>query len=104
MEINKARLRFVDSNNRTILDKALVGIPLKNSVIIAHSIEFFNDPEPCMIHRSAVMKRLFWEICEYFESCISGRDTRIPWSEVTEPVKDYFDIRDEIESVIVYTK
>jgi hypothetical protein len=31
-------------------------------LIIAKSIYFFNDPEPCFIHRSAVAARLFEEI------------------------------------------
>jgi len=40
----------------------LADLPLKDEWIIKKSIEFFNDPEPCFIHRSAVMIRLLNEI------------------------------------------
>lgn len=40
----------------------LKDLPLKESVILAKSIEFFDDPEPCHIHRSAVRTRLTAEI------------------------------------------
>ena len=104
MELGRTRLRFIDKNGHVILDKALVGIPLKNSVIIAHSIEYFDDPEPCMIHRSAVMKRLFCEILEYFDTCAAGKGGRLPWNDIQVSVKDCFDIEGEIESVTAYTK
>lgn len=37
-------------------------IPLKEEVIIEKSIRFFDDPEPCFIHRNAVRVRLISEI------------------------------------------
>ena len=40
----------------------LMDLPLKDEWIIKKSIEFFNDPEPCFIHRSAVTIRLLNEI------------------------------------------
>ena len=42
----------------------LKDIPLKDSVIIQKSIHFFNDPEPCYIHRGAVRVRLTHELHE----------------------------------------
>lgn len=40
----------------------LKDIPLKEAVILEKSVEFFNDPEPCHIHRGAVRVRLTAEI------------------------------------------
>ncbi len=40
----------------------LKDLPLKESVIIEKSIYFFNDPEPCYIHRGAVQVRLTEEL------------------------------------------
>lgn len=37
-------------------------IPIKEEVIIQKSIDFFSDPEPCYIHRGAVVVRLNEEI------------------------------------------
>lgn len=40
----------------------LKDLPLKESVIIEKSIHFFDDPEPCYIHRGAVRARLVTEL------------------------------------------
>lgn len=42
-------------------------IPIKESVIINKSIQFFNDPEPCYIHRGAVSMRINEELMEELE-------------------------------------
>ena len=42
----------------------LDNLPLPESMILACSEEFFNDPAPCEIHRRAVALRLYGEIIE----------------------------------------
>lgn len=49
-------------NNTCIYQGLLKDIPLKDSVIIEKSILFFNDPEPCNIHRTAVQLRITEEL------------------------------------------
>ena len=50
----------------------LKDIPLKDSIIIQKSIHFFNDPEPCYIHRGAVRVRLTHELHEELLAATSG--------------------------------
>ena len=45
-----------------MLDKKLTGIPLKETAIVDASKEYYNDPYPCVIRRSAVMKIMFSQI------------------------------------------
>ena len=40
----------------------LTDLPLKEEIILEKSEEFFNDPNPCFIHRSAVRVRLLAEL------------------------------------------
>lgn len=53
---------------KVTLDKAVLydglwdNLPITEEVIIEKSIEFFNDPEPCAIHRGAVQIRLLAEL------------------------------------------
>lgn len=49
-------------NNACIYQGFLKDIPIKESVIIEKSIHFFNDPEPCNIHRTAVRLRITEEL------------------------------------------
>jgi hypothetical protein len=43
----------------------LNALPLREDTVLRLSIEFFGDPEPCMIHRSAVMSRMYMELYDY---------------------------------------
>lgn len=38
--------------------------PIPDSEVVRLSIRYFNDPEPCHIHRSAVCQRAFLEILD----------------------------------------
>ncbi|MDE6975193.1 MAG: hypothetical protein K2P38_19215 [Lachnospiraceae bacterium] len=43
-------------------------LPLDEKIIIEYSIRFFDDPDPCYIHRGAVRVRLLAELEESYES------------------------------------
>lgn len=57
------RLEFF-RDGREVFSCGLLDLPLKESVILEHSILFFDDPAPCYIHRGAVCVRLLAEIEE----------------------------------------
>lgn len=44
-------------------------IPIKEEVIIQKSIDFFSDPDPCYIHRGAVVVRLNEEVIMAIKDC-----------------------------------
>ena len=52
---------------KIIYEGKLEELPLKEAVILAKSDEFFNDPNPCFIHRGAVSVRLYAEMEEAME-------------------------------------
>jgi len=35
--------------------------------VLGLSLELYNDPEPCMIHRGAVLKRIYMQIIDALE-------------------------------------
>lgn len=45
-----------------LYDGLLKDVPIKEKILLEKSVEFFDDPEPCHIHRSAVRTRLTAEI------------------------------------------
>lgn len=59
-------VNFSDVNGGTLLRCKLTSVPLREDVVLRLSVEFFADPEPCMIHRSAIMSRMYMEMLEYF--------------------------------------
>lgn len=66
---------LTDSRNRTLYTGNIYSLPIRNEAIIQKSIDFFDDPEPCTIHRNAVYTRLCAEIELYImelgEYCVS---------------------------------
>lgn len=50
------------AGERVLYEGKLKDIPLKETVILEKSVHFFNDPEPCYIHRGAVRIRLTEEL------------------------------------------
>lgn len=58
---------------------------LPESVVLALSVEYFNDPEPCAIHRGAVHKRAMMEL---LERCPVG--TSLSLSSLEAPIRSYF--------------
>lgn len=60
------------ADGQKIYNGRLSEIPIKETVILNKSVHFFNDPEPCHIHRNAVRMRLAQEILqECQEECSS---------------------------------
>lgn len=59
---NKIIIKTLDGNilfNGNILD-----IPIKEDYIIKKSIEIFDDDDPCIIHKSFVIKKIVEELLE----------------------------------------
>lgn len=58
----KKRFLTVKLDNTLLYDGLWDNLPLTEEIIINKSIEFFDDKEPCEIHRSAVQIRLLAEL------------------------------------------
>jgi hypothetical protein len=92
----KMKVCFLDCNKKVIFEKRVIDIPLKEKTIISKSIEWFSDPEPCMIHRSAVMKRLYFELIEYFESQKNNGNSLLALETIPAPLLDMLDIDENV--------
>jgi hypothetical protein len=68
------RICITDESGGVLLDKKLTGMPLRESAIIDATKEYYNDPYPCIIRRSAVMKIMFSQI----EDMLKDRDLTLP--------------------------
>lgn len=56
------KIIFLDQENDILRESEITRLPLCEKSILAGSVKFYNDPEPCMIHRGAVMTRFYMEI------------------------------------------
>jgi hypothetical protein len=89
---------FFNKNGEKLMDKKLTSLPLKEEFIIQKSIEWFDDPEPCMIHRSAVMNKIYTRIGEYIKE---QKVNELLWNDLPESIRSAFDINGQVYKVIV---
>ena len=91
---NNMWLVFMGIDGEVTMQKKLTTLPIREDVLIRKSIEFFNDPEPCMIHRSAVMKRIYYELGDYLDAMLSNNIKEVDWVSVPEPLKEPLNVKD----------
>ena len=86
---NKARasvrIELLDEGGAVLGAWPAAQFPLPEDVVLALSVEYFNDPEPCHIHRSAVHKRAMMEL---MECCPVG--TQVAVSSLAAAQRRYF--------------
>lgn len=58
----KKRYLTVKLDNTVLYEGLWDNLPLTEEIIIQKSVEFFDDKEPCAIHRGAVQIRLLAEL------------------------------------------
>lgn len=92
-------ITFLGTGNVVVKSCKITSLPIKEQIIISKSIEFFNDSEPCFIHRSAVMKRLITEIDDYLYSVFKGGINEIKWSAFNEQFGDTLELGAEVGSI-----
>ncbi len=51
-----------DPDGHILFDGRITELAVPDRVVRDLSLKFFNDPEPCQIHRSAVLCRVFAEL------------------------------------------
>lgn len=88
------KISFLCDSEKVLFEKRISSIPLNEECVIKKSIEFFDDPSPCMIHRSAVMLRLYMEVLEYLEEHSDKQTRSILWNDIPEQLRNYLDMED----------
>lgn len=81
------------SNNQTLLYSKLTSVPLREDAVLRLSEELFGDPEPCMIHRSAVMNRIYMELSEYFLNNMICEKSTFSLVDLPERLVSFLDVR-----------
>ena len=86
-------LCLTDMGGKTLLSCKLTSVPLREDAVLRLSMEFFSDPEPCMIHRSAVMSRMYIELLEYFLHGMYNSKFTHAISELPERLASFIDFK-----------
>jgi hypothetical protein len=55
-------IKIIDQQGHVIFSGNILDLPIQNQYIIKRSIELFDDPDPCIIHKSYVIRKIVEEI------------------------------------------
>jgi hypothetical protein len=55
-------IKITDQQGHVIFSGNILDLPIQNQYIIKRSIELFDDPDPCIIHKSYVIRKIVEEI------------------------------------------
>lgn len=63
--------------------------PFSEEIILKQSMEWFQDSEPCYIHRSAVIHRMVLAIDDFLRD---KEGQSIPWADAPDEIQLYMDL------------
>lgn len=67
-------------------------LPVRERAVLEKSVEFFGDPEPCMIHRSAVLASIFEEFENWLDTVGAGREFEAAITDIPEHLASCLEI------------
>jgi hypothetical protein len=97
--LDEFKITLFDKNGHILFSDKLKKFRLSESLIIMKSMEFFSDPSPCFIHRSAVMNRLYMEIEEFIKKEMRNGRTRWKRNQFSPIVR--LILTDDVEQMYV---
>lgn len=89
------------SNGEEIFRGGITSLPLKEEKIIKKSMEMFYDSDPCIIHKTYVMKKIILDIDDYLNSLIEQRKMKLNWRYVPESIKQVLDFKEQVDELFI---
>lgn len=85
------------------MEKKIVSLPLRESAVMEKSMEWFRDPEPCIIHKTAVMKRMYLVLEEYCLQQLMNGVKEIFWEQIPEDIRWSLDVPFQVSTLRIHT-
>jgi hypothetical protein len=82
------KITVIDDYDNIVFHNRITSLPLNEEKIILKSIELFSDSEPCVIHRSYAMKKIYLELEQAIaEACLQGNACEL-WDKVKNTIAE----------------
>jgi len=94
-------LTIINKDNVVLFNDKLINLPLKEKVIIDKSILYYNDPSPCFIHRSSIVKKMLYNFQTYIESQLLEGKRELIWGDIPKEEREFIDLDEGVHKVII---
>lgn len=82
------KIKVYNQSGDIVFNNKIMNLQLPEHLVIEKSIKWFNDPDPCFIHKSAVMKRLFIELEDHINE---GNNSKVQIEELPDTLQMMFE-------------
>lgn len=83
------KIIFFDEFDNIILKTEMTDLPLKDNYVVNKSFELFSDPEPCIIHRTFIIKNFYIKLDDFInESKYYNPKLEFCWSKIPEYIRN----------------
>lgn len=89
------------SSGEEIFRGGITSLPLKEEKILKKSMEMFCDSDPCIIHKTYIMKKIILDIDDYLNSLIKQGKMKLNWRYVPEPIKEVLDFKEQVDELFI---
>jgi hypothetical protein len=86
------KIKFFDSGGNVLIEQYITRLPLKEQKVIEKSIEMFSDSEPCIIHKTCAIKKIYIEIDDYINSLLEDGIRECLWKDIPENIEAVLNI------------
>lgn len=93
------RISIVIDGNEVYSGK-IENLPIKEEVLISESIELFGDDDPCIIHRSYIIKKILFQFIKEADSVKSGNSVNL--SAISNETISKFDIENCSNGILTF--
>ena len=91
-------------SGKVIFQGRITSLPLKEEKVIKKSMEMFNDSDPCIIHKTYVMKKIILDIDDYLNSELEQGNFKMNWDCVPDSVKQVLDFKEQVNELSIITE
>ena len=89
------RVLCICKNGCYLYHGSVLELPIADDQVIAGSIKFYDDPEPCMIHRSAVVSRYYMEIEAWLDDTGYESGSPVELDDIPEAIRVLLDLAED---------
>ena len=94
-------ISLLDSDNNTIYEDRFSSLPIKENGIITESMELFHDSEPCIIHRTYIIKKFYQELGNYLDGMLMAGIQELAYDILPDWIKKMLDIEAQTKKLLI---
>ncbi len=88
-------------DNNIIFNGCVSALPVSEEGIKKKSRELFNDGEPCIIHRTYIIKKFYFDMEQYMDHLLNKRIGKVSYNKLPVWIREMIGIKGEMKVMFI---